>query len=224
MQRTFARTVYCEDALSWLEKSQVLDGCSTVASLPDISEFTSYSLEQWSQWFINAAALIISKTPAELVSIFYQSDIKFEGAWVDKSYLCQKAAEQEGARLLWHKIACRAQPGQATYGRTGYSHVLCFSKKLRLDHKLSTADVLPDLGEKTWERGMGLNACIQIAKFIREQTTSTTLVNPFCGQGSMLAVANAYGLTAIGLERSASRAEIAKNLEVDLEQQRWLNM
>lgn len=222
-QNTPSRIVYCEDALVWLEKNPVLSGCSLIASMPDISEFHGHSLEQWKEWFFNTAKLVLSRTPDEGVTIFYQSDIKVDGVWVDKGYLCQKAAEAMGHELIWHKIICRIKPGQTSFGRPSYSHVLCFSKGVRfLDLGKSTPDVIPEIGEKTWERGMGLEACIMIGKFIAEHTLTRTLVHPFCGQGSMIAVANGLGLSAIGIERSPKRAEIARTLAVNPEWKKFL--
>ena len=217
------REVYCEDALTWLNDSPVLEGCSLVASMPDISEFHNHTIDQWKEWFYKAAQLVMSKTPDDGVAIFYQSDIKVDGVWIDKGFICQKAAEDLGLSLLWHKIICRVTPGQPTFGRPAYSHVLCFSKKFRIyDLGKSTADVLPTIGEKTWERGMGFEACAMIGKFIAEQTTSKTLVQPFCGQGGMLAVANLMGLNAIGIERSPKRAEMARELRADLSNKTWI--
>jgi hypothetical protein len=210
------RIVHCDDALVWLDQSPILEGCSLVASMPDISEFHGYTLESWKDWFTSTAELVLSKTPDFGVTIFYQSDIKVNGCWVDKGYLCQKAAESLGHSLLWHKIICRVRPGQATFGRPAYSHALCFSKGLRLtDLSRSTPDVIPEIGDKTWERGMGLEACMMIGKFIAEQTETKTLVHPFCGQGGMLAMANQFGLHAIGIERSPKRAEMARLLSVE---------
>jgi len=216
-----SRVVHCEDAVGWLESSPILTGCSLIGSLPDISEFPSYTINQWNDWFIRAASLIISKTPDDGVAVFYQSDIKLKGVWIEKGYLCQKAAESSGHHLLWHKIACRAQPGHTTFGRPGYSHILCFSKNLRVDLRKSSADVIPDIGDKIWARGMGINACLMIAKFIAEQTSSTTIVNPFCGHGSMLAAANVFNLSAVGIERSPKRSEIARELKINLEKKCW---
>ena len=217
------RNVFCDDAIVWLNKTEISDGSSLIASMPDISEFHGLSLADWKLWFMNTAKLVLSKTPAHDVSLFYQSDIKVDGTWVDKAYLVQKAAEEVGSELLWHKIICRVQPGFATFGRPAYSHVLCFSKKHRLfDMSKSTADVIPDIGDKTWERGMGLEACIMIAKFLSEHTSSKTLVHPFCGQGSMLALANHYGLNAIGIERSPKRAELAKVLKYDEDNKKFI--
>lgn len=211
----------CEDAISWLTNLEVQENSSFVASMPDISEFPGYSLKDWKEWFVNAATLILARTPENGVTIFYQSDIKVDGTWVDKGYLCQKAAESLGHELLWHKVICRSPAGIATFGRPAYSHMLCFSKTLRVDVAKSTADVMPDLGEKTWQRGMGLEACLMAAKFIKEQTTSRTLINPFCGEGSMLAAANAYELDALGVERSPKRAEKARHLNLIKDKKNW---
>lgn len=208
------RTVYAEDALEWLKSHGVQEGTSLIASMPDYSEFPKYTLSEWKAWFTDTAKLILSSTPEEGVSIFFQSDIKHEGAWVDKAYLCQKAAEELGHELLWHKIFCRFPAGTITFGRPSYSHMLCFSKKLRLDPGKSTADVIPDLGEKTWERGMGLEASLMASRFILKQTNSHTIIHPFCGEGSMLAAANFVGLNAVGIERSPKRASLASRLQV----------
>lgn len=215
------RSVFCDDAISWLESKDIQTGCSFLTSMPDISEFPGYTLTDWKTWFVKTASLVMSRCPDDGVTIFYQSDVKIDGAWVDKGYLCQKAAEALGHELLWHKIICRSPAGIATFGRPAYSHMLCFSKSLKVDIAKSTPDVLPDLGDKTWQRGMGLEACMLAAKFIAEQTPTTTVINPFCGEGSMLAVANAYNLSAIGIERSPKRAAKARILQMDLKLKRF---
>lgn len=217
-----SRTVYCEDAIAWLRHWESTLEVSMLASLPDKSEFPNYSLQEWKTWFKDTAALVMSKSSDLGVSIFFQSDIKVDGIWVDKSYLCQKAAESIGHELLFHKIICRAPAGTATFGRPGYSHLLCFSKSLRLDDLAkSTADVFADNGDKTWTRGMGLKTCLSVAKFVREQTSTSTLVNPFCGEGSMLAAANYIGLDAIGIERSPKRAERSRVQGVNASGSSW---
>lgn len=216
------REVFQEDALAWLRNKESKTGESYFASLPDYSEFPELRLEEWKEWFIGSASLIIKKTAEDDVSIFFQSDIKHEGLWVDKSYLCLKAAEESGARLLWHKIACRAPAGVATFGRPAYSHILCFSKKLILDPGLSTADVLPEMGEKSWQRGIGLMPALMISKFVKEVVKSHTLINPFCGEGAMLASANHQDLKAIGIEKGKKRAQRAREIEISSDKSRWL--
>lgn len=211
------RIVHTADAIEWLRSQEELKGCSLVGSLPDISEFPGYSLADWKKWFTDTASLILSKTPPEGISFFFQSDIKVENVWVDKAFLVQKAAEELGHDLLFHKIVCRYPVGTITMGRPAYSHVLAFSKTVRPDNGRWAADVLPDTGEKTWERGMGLEVALMISKFNLTHATTKTIVNPFCGQGSMLAAANHLGLGAIGIERSTKRAEAARSLSVALD-------
>lgn len=215
------RIVYCEDAIEWLRNYQDQGKTSFLGSLPDFSEFQSYTLEEWKEWFATTAGLILSKTSPDGVTIFFQSDIKFEGTWVDKGFLVQKAAEKLGHELLWHKIFCRAPAGTVMFGRPSYSHMLCFSKNGRVDISKSTADVIPDLGEKTWVRGMGLEASLMASQFIKKHTTSSTLINPFCGEGSVLAAANYAGLNAIGIERSPKRAQKARELQVAPDGKSW---
>jgi hypothetical protein len=208
---TPTRIIHQDDALVWLKNQGVLTGCSLITSMPDISEFPQFTLEQWKTWFIDAASLVLSSCPDDGVTIFYQTDIKYEGAWVDKSYLCQKAAEKMGHELIAHKIICRAPPGSVTFGRPGYSHLICFSKQIRPLIKKALVDVMPKAGESSWTRGMGLEACKLACRFVTFHTASHTIVDPFCGHGAVLAVANEMGLNAIGVELSRKRAKAARS-------------
>lgn len=211
------REVHCEDALPWLARHGVLRGCSLVTSLPDVSELGGMSLGQWQVWFTSAARAVLSACPDDGIAIFFQSDIKKSGVWIDKGYLVARAAEELGFALLWHKIICRKPPGAVTYGRPAYSHLHCFSKGVRLDLAKALPDVLADAGESLWTRGMGVNACELACRFVLENTRTRTVVDPFCGKGTVLAVANHLGLDAIGVELAKKRAQTARNLKLELE-------
>ncbi len=63
-----------------------------------------------------------------------------------------------------------------------------------------------------WPRAMGTAACNVVASFLLLETSCRVVLDPFCGMGTMLAVANAHGLDAIGVERSPTRAERARTL------------
>lgn len=210
------RTVHCADALAWLKEREVLAGCSLIASLPDVSEFPQLTLAGWKDWFVSTAALVLSRCPDDGVTLFYQSDVKKEGTWVDKGYLVQKAAESLGHALLFHKVVCRAPAGQTTFGRPAWSHLLCFSRGVRVDLSRATPDVLPRAGETTWTRGMGVEACRTACRFVLENTSTRCIVNPFCGHGTVLAVANELGLDAVGVELSRKRAKKARALRMPL--------
>ena len=214
---TPSRVVEQAEALAWLQAKGVLEGCSFITSLPDFTEFPQFTIEEWKKWFQSAAERVLASCPEEGVTIFYQRDSKHEGLWVDKGFLCLKAAEAAGQHLLWHKIICRAPPGQITFGKPAYSHLLCFSKGVRTELTHSTPDVLPLAGQTTWTRGMGVRACELACRFVLERTSTRTVVDPFCGHGTVLAIANELGLHAHGVELSRKRAEKSRDLQMRLE-------
>lgn len=208
------RDIHHADALEWLRAQNQLRGCSIITSLPDISEFPKMKLAEWQSWFVSAITLIFSRADDNGLIIFYQSDIKREGVWVDKGYLCLKAAEQTGHALISHKIICRAPAGTPTFGRPGYSHLLCFSKNVRPELTRSYADVLPDAGETTWTRGMGEKAGRLACKMVMSYTKTTTIVDPFCGHGLVLAIANELGLNAVGVDHSLKCVKKARAAQI----------
>jgi hypothetical protein len=208
------REVWCEDALGWLERHRPLAGCSVITSLPDVSGMPSLGLDGWRSWFIDAAALALEATPDEGVTIFYQTDIKVDGTWVDKSYLCHRAAERANAPLLWHRIVCRKPAGESNFGRPAYSHLLCYSRAVRDRAARAYPDVLPATGVMTWSQAMGVEACRLACGYVLSHTSTRTIVDPFCGLGTVLAAANEMGLDAIGVEIVAKRARRARGLRI----------
>ncbi len=207
------RTIVNADALVWLAENAPPPHASVVTSLPDVSEL-QLELDPWRAWFIAAARQVIAWTPRDGASIFFQSDIRVGGAIIDKSYLVMRAAELEGAQLLWHKIVCRRPPGTISFGRPSWSHMLCFAHEGRPPARAPGADVLPDAGFMPWSRAMGVAACRAACTYLRDETAARMIVDPFCGRGTVLAVANDLGLDAIGVELSAKRCRAARALVV----------
>jgi hypothetical protein len=208
-----SRIVHQTDAVAWLARDPLPADHALVTSLPDSSEL-NLAFDAWQTWFTDAAELVCRAAAESSVAVFFQTDVKREGRWIDKSFLVQLGAQRAGAHLLWHKIVCRAPAGVTTFGRPAYAHLLCFSRGLRLQPSQSSPDVLPRLGAMTWPRAMGIAACEATCEFLIAHTPCRTVVDPFCGVGSMLAVANAYGLDAVGVELSAKRAARARTLTI----------
>ena len=124
------RSVYCEDAITWLEAKDVQMGCSFVTSMPDISEFPGYSLNDWKTWFTQTAKLVLSRCAFDGVTIFYQSDIKVNGTWVDKATSANKQLNHSG-ELLWHKIICRS-PAELRLSEDPPIHYAVFLKRFKV--------------------------------------------------------------------------------------------
>lgn len=210
------RTVHHGDAIAWLQAAAPLAGSSVVTSLPDISEVPALGFDGWRGWFEEAALLTMRSVPDEGVAIFFQSDITHAGAWIDKGALVARAAERAGMRLLFHKIVCRLPPGTPSRGRAGYSHLLGFARVLRRSLRRATADVLPDAGHRPGTKAMGVRACQEACRFVLDETVTRTVVDPFCGFGTVLAVANALGLDAVGVDHSSRMCKRARNLVIAL--------
>ncbi len=206
--------MHCGDGVSWLRDTVLPDNAAIVTSLPDASELPRLGLDGWKQWFVEVSALACSRITDESVAVFFQTDVKKNGIWIDKSYLIQKGAEAAGSACLFHKIVCRAPPGTTTFGRPAYAHLMAFSRNLRLDKSQSSPDVLPELGHMPWARAMGVRACEATVRFLVTHTNCRVVVDPFCGIGTMLAVANQHGLSAVGVELSRKRAERAQSFEL----------
>lgn len=200
------------DGVAWLRQSALPAEAGILTSLPDSSEMRRLPFAGWRQWFIDTAAVVVSAVHERSAAVFYQTDVKRDGAWVDKAFLLQLGAEAAGVRLLWHKIVCRAPAGTATGGRPGYAHLLCFSRALDDPVETAMPDVLPRLGPMTWSRAMGLCAVEFAVAWLRDHAGAKVIVDPFCGVGTALAVANRLGLDSIGVEIASGRAEKARQL------------
>ncbi|MBP6507172.1 MAG: hypothetical protein KA257_06370 [Opitutaceae bacterium] len=207
------RDVQCADAIPWMQARGRMAGVCAVTSLPDVSE-VNLSLAAWREWFLNAVQLVIASVPDESAALFFQSDIKRDGAWIDKGAMVIRAAEDAGARVLFHKIVCRRPPGMLTYGRPGYTHLIAVSRALRCPEVLSLPDIITDAGRQPWVRAMGIRAAAHAVRFARDQAGAMTIFDPFCGVGTVLAVANVLGLDALGVEKSKKRCEQARLLTV----------
>lgn len=209
-----ARTVFVDDARDWLTRNAASPEASVVTSLPDVSE-VGRSFEVWREWFFGAARQVLEWIPEQGNAIFFQSDIRHRGAWIDKGHWVQRAADEVGIPLAWHKIVCRHPPGTVGQGRSTYSHMLCFSRVPT--GKRPFPDVI-DNGAMTWNRAMGVNACRVAVGYLLENTATRVVVDPYCGHGTVLAVAEALGLDALGVELNVKRARKARALVLsDLE-------
>jgi hypothetical protein len=201
--------VTAADALAWLAAHPAAPGTSVITSLPDVSELPRLGFEGWRTWFMGGVEAILRWLPDDGVAVFYQTDVRHEGVWVDKSYLVLRAAETAGAALVWHKIVCRRPPGTIAIGRPTYAHMLCLARRVVAAPERPGPDVLADAGPMSWSRATGETAIRLACRFLRDETPTRTVVDPFCGEGSVLAVANAFGFAAVGVDLSAKRCRAA---------------
>ncbi len=208
------RVVHHGDGVAFLHDPLPADH-AIITSLPDHSEIPSLGVEEWKRWFVDTVALACRAITDDSVAIFYQTDVKHDGRWIDKGHLVHLGADAAGSHLLWHKIICRVAPGLTTFGRPAYAHMLCISRDRRLLPGVSTPDVIGSLGEMTWSRATPTKACEAAVAFVASLGTRV-VVDPFCGVGTVLAIANSHGMDAIGVELTRRRATRARKLDLPL--------
>jgi hypothetical protein len=205
------RVVHHGDGIAFIARSQPLPpDHAIITSLPDHSELPDLGVDGWRRWFVATVELVCRAVADQAVAIFFQTDVKHDGRWIDKGHLVMCGADAAGSHALWHKVVCRVPVGTITFGRPAYAHLIALSRGLRLAPAGSTADVLPSLGAMSWSRAMGMAACEAAVRFVVARTACRTIVDPFCGLGSILVAANAHDLDAIGVERSLRRARKAR--------------
>lgn len=149
----------------------------------------------YEEFFRRACRLCIDAVKPKGYVVFLQTDRKHHG-WIDKSYLAIDEALKAGAKLIWHKIALRVQPGRRDLFRPGYSHMLCFSK----EGKVGT--LLPDVierGEVAYTHAFGMDAVKMVVEYLKGQGIRH-ITDPFVGSGTTLRVAGSMGLNSTGID------------------------
>lgn len=197
-----------EDAVPWLEdrdtSGQRLQAVFT--SLPDAAE-TGQSVEEWRDWFLNAAAATMDATVAGRgYAVFYQTDRRVDGHLESKAGMILDAAAGGGLRVLWHKIAV-ATEGTSLF-RPAYTHLIAVGGNLTTAGR-ATPDVYPR-GPKVYPNATD-STSIQVALDFLAGKGVTELCDPFCGSGSIpLHAARDYGMqvTAIDIDPAQTDATI----------------
>jgi hypothetical protein len=202
------RVILCQDAIPWLETQSKLD--SIVTSIPEMDEL-GISFKDYVPFFRNAAALCLKAVKDKGYCIFLQTDRKYKG-WVDKSFLISDEAAKLGMRMIWHKIALRTEVGKTDLYRPTYSHMLCYSKEGAIG--IPVPDVVYR-GDVTYENAFGIDAVKLVLEFLKKHKIKK-IVDPFVGSGTIVALANAYGMKAVGVDIDKKQCKKAKELKIDI--------
>ena len=203
------RTVFCEDAQTFLQRD-FDNQLSIITSLPNVTE-TTFEFENWKRWFVQTAALCMTRADPNGAAIFFNSDSRVDGTTFSKCELLFEASRIAKVKLVWHKIVARHKRISATsLFRPSYWHYLAFSQQAHCGRV--TTDIFYE-GPRLWRYGLGLDAVCAAVEFCRNAGMKG-IIDPTCGTGIVLAVANAYGLDAIGNEILPERVEQARTLTI----------
>lgn len=204
------RNVHVGDALVWLEDiARHPEDAALVAVLPDAAEI-DLELQEWAVWFTAGIYACCAAVTGPVV--FVQTDRLANGVWIDKSLLVASAVHEANQNrtittrtLTFHKIVTRRSVGSIDLHRPTYSHIVAYGGR----PGTRTPDVI-DAGERFWRNGMDLETGRLIIYWLAGQRY-TTVFNPFCGEGTVLALANDHNMDAHGCEIDPDRAARAMN-------------
>lgn len=200
------RAVDVGDAPRWLEQRSWSGKAGLAVVLPDAAE-VGVGVGAWSAWFQVWAHCCFRAVDGPVA--FVQTDRLLGGRWVSKPALIGRAADVCDRQLSWHKIALRRQPGAVSIHRPTYSHVLGYGRP-----GPRTPDVI-ESGLILWRNGVGVEVALLIARWFHALGVET-MVNPFCGHGTLLAAAEAVGLDAYGVDIDPARAAIARTSSIQM--------
>ena len=122
----------------------------------------------------------------------------------------------DGHLAYCSRVRRRTDAGTGGGTRAGFINVLCLSKRHRVPRDYKAVDVLADRGHMSYSHAMGEAACQAAVEYCAEVSAAAggaggppTIVDFFCGHGSVLGIANANGLPAIGMDISLKCCGIA---------------
>ena len=201
-----SKKVICQDARIFINESKEFD--SVVTSLPDAEE-TNMTSTEWEKWFVEIVRDIILKT--KNYAVFYQTDRKTDGKLIDKSFLLNKGNELAKGNCLFNKVALRIDVGKKDLFRPSFTHLLCFSKNKKSGKCFE--DVF-ERGKMIYNNAMGLTACKKAIEYIKTNSDTKEITDPFCGRGSILAVSNKMGLDAVGCDILEEQCEHSRKISI----------
>jgi hypothetical protein len=179
-------------------------------------------VDAYGRWLANTTALLVGKLEEGCAAVFYQTDTRStEGGYIDKGYFVTQGALAAGGTILFHKIVLRSPPDCPTTGlNPAFTHLLAFGSPRGCPAPAPDepgARSCPDVcskGNADWPKGTGPLAASHAVKYLRDGLKCKTVLDPFCGTGCVLAVAEFYGCSAMGVELHRGRARAANRLQV----------
>ncbi len=188
------RDVILADSRIWLKENK--GHMIIITSLPDMDE-VNLSLGEWIDWVGEISDALCDSLDDNGIIFFYQTDRKYKGSIIDKKTLISRSFIDNGFNEVMSKIVLRQKINTVALFRPAYTNLFAFSKKLKSGRP--TPDVI-DSGIMLYNDAMGFNAVKICIDYIRLQKIDNPVVDPFCGAGSVMKVANDNGFDAVGVD------------------------
>lgn len=162
----------------------------------------------WAAWYCDALVRCFRALAPGAPAVIYSTDQKKDGGQISSFAIMHAAAEIADVRLLWHKIVLRRDVGKTDIHRPGFTHLAAFGGE-----GVRPGSASPDVmhrGHVLYPNGMGLIPARLACEFAARP--GLPIVDPFCGRGTIPAVADALGFEAIGLDIDPAQCKAAEAL------------
>ena len=214
--------IICDDSLKWLRCQGDRSIANVLTGLPDMNE-VHMELPEYLEFFRTIAELIFQKLSDNGYAIFIQTDRKFDGQTIDKSYHLTDVAYKNTMKLVWHKIVLQRDVGKIDLHRPTYSHVLCYTRNGKPGAAFQ--DVFP-VSDKLYENATPQNACYRSAEYLYtvsksrgagikdgdDHNVSGDVVDPFVGRGTAGVACLRAGLTFVGIDIDEEQCQKSRDL------------
>ena len=199
------REVVCADSNIWMvdRRFKII-----ITSLPDMEE-VGMNLEDWQEWMKLTCRNLINSLEPESIIFFYQTDRKYKGKIIDKKTLISQIFLEQGFNNILSKIVLKVPANKTVLFRPSYTNLFAFSKKITSGKP--TPDVI-DAGQMVYKNAMGFNAVKCCVDFLNKKGIKGTVVDPFCGSGSVLKITNDLGFDAVGVDILPEQVNFAQKL------------
>ena len=207
------RQIIVADSLKWLETQRDRSIPNVVTGICDLDE-VDLTMDQYLEFFKSATSLIFQKLDPRGYAVFIQTDRKFQREWIDKSFLLNNTAKIHGLKLVWHKIVLHREVDRTDLYRPGFAHMLCYT--VNGTSGAASPDVIP-VSRRLYKNGTPIEAATRAIAFIDRYTgSSKVILDPFVGRGTIPAIANNFGMDAIGIDIDPAQAEKARRMNMPL--------
>jgi hypothetical protein len=203
--------IICADAFDWLKSKKDNSMDTIVTGIPDLDELESLNnskmtKQKYVTFFRKAVELVLRKVRDDEYAILMQTDRKWQGEWIDKSFLANSVAQELGMKQLWHKII---QNREGVYlQRPTYTHLMAFSKSG------TPGEAFPDIigcGQHLYKNGTSPNATCYVMNFLNKKGI-TSIVDPFVGRGTIPFIAKLFKIDCIGVDIDEEQCEYARKI------------
>ena len=196
-----------------------------VVGIPDSDEIEPRpSLVEYIKLLNQFSETIFNASDKNSIFFFLQTDkySREPPMWIDKMLYISQVAMKHGFYPFCKKIIINDFE-QNDSSRSTYTNLYGFmriDKNVYSKNKQFMKDELLYNGNKTWINGFAVNAVDLCVNFIKRNSKVRDyyIVDPFIGQGSLLAVCDLYGIKSIGIDIEEDKVKVAKELEISRDQ------